>query len=128
MFDKSDPFDVEAFSIEEEPGYEDVFLHGSPSSVEVIENGKKVNIGPEQFTERLKRQGYKGGDIRLCSCSTGEGDASFAQKLSEILQNRVKAPDDDLYFIPEEGIMYIGSSFSNTGKWRVFEKGVEVND
>ena len=128
MFDKSDPLYVEAFSIEEEPGYEDVFLHGSPSSVEVIENGKKVNIGPEQFTERLKRQGYKGGDIRLCSCSTGEGDASFAQKLSEILQNRVKAPDDDLYFIPEEGIMYIGSSFSNTGKWRVFEKGVEVND
>ena len=35
LFDKSDKLYTESFSIEEEPGYEDVMLHGSPNSVEV---------------------------------------------------------------------------------------------
>jgi hypothetical protein len=126
MFDKSDPIYKDAFSIEPEPGYEDVMLHGSPSSVQIIKNGKPQNLSANEFAVLLKQNGYKGGNIRLASCETGKGDNSFAQQLSETLGVKVKAPDDDVYFIPDEGIMFVGSEFSNTGNWRVFEKGVEI--
>lgn len=126
LFDPSDPIYLDALSIEEEPGYEDVHLHGSPSSVEKIINGKKKLFSADEFAKLLKQSGYTSGDIRLCSCSTGQGDNSFAQKLSRILGCKVKAPDDDVYYIPEDGVMFIGSQFGNTGKWRIFDKGVEV--
>lgn len=126
MFDKSDPIYKDAFSIEPEPGYEDVMLHGSPSSVQIIKNGKPQNLSAQEFAIVLKQNGYKGGNIRLASCETGKGNNSFAQQLSETLGVRVKAPDDDVYFIPNEGIMFVGSEFSNTGSWRIFEKGVEI--
>ena len=29
---------------------------------------------------------------------------------------------------PEEGIMYIGSKYRDVGRWRTFDKGVEVYD
>lgn len=126
MFDKSDPIYKDAFSIEPEPGYEDVMLHGSPSSVQIIKNGKPQNLSAQEFAIVLKQNGYKGGNIRLASCETGKGNNPFAQQLSEILGVKVKAPDDDVYFIPDEGIMFVGSEFSNTGSWRIFEKGVEI--
>lgn len=128
MFDKSDPLYMESYSIEEENGFEDVMLHGSPDSVQVTVKGKKINLDAAEFAEHLKKNGYKGGNIRLASCSTGQGDNSIAQELSKILGVKVKAPDDDVYYIPEEGIMFVGSRYSNTGKWRIFDKGVEVYD
>ncbi|MCD8026987.1 MAG: phage minor capsid protein [Clostridiales bacterium] len=39
LFDKSDPLWAEAFSIEEEDGFEDICIHGSPTSVQRIVNG-----------------------------------------------------------------------------------------
>ena len=33
---------------------------------------------------------------------------------------------DDVYYIPEEGTLRIGSQFTDMGKWRVFDKGVEI--
>ena len=91
-------------------------------------NGKLTNLSPTDFVKILKQNGYSGGDIRLASCSTGKGDNSFAQQLSELLGVKVKAPDDDVYFIPNEGIMFVGSEYMNTGKWRLFDKGVEIID
>lgn len=35
------------------------------------------------------------------------------------------APDDDVFYIPDEGIMFVGSPYANTGRWRTFNKGVE---
>ena len=126
LFDKNTTIYLDALSIEEEPGFEDVHLHGSPSSVQVTRNGKPVNVSAQDFAEILKKSGYKGGDIRLCSCSTGYGDNSFAQQLSEILGCKVKAPDSDLFYIPNDGVLFVGSEFANTGSWRLFEKGVEI--
>ena len=128
MFDKSDPIYLDALSIEEEPGFEDIHLHGSPSAVEVIRNGKRVYLDVDEFIADAKSKGYKGGDIRLCSCSTGEGENSFAQQLSKRLGIRVKAPDDVLYYAPEDGTLFVGSEYRNTGKWRIFDKGVEIID
>lgn len=128
LFDTSDELYVEAFSIEEEKGFTDVYLHGSPSSVQIRVNGKPKDLTPEEFESLLKSKGLSSGDIRLCSCSTGRGDNSFAQKLSEIHNGKVKAPDDDVYYAPDEGTVFIGDPNANVGNWRIFEKGAEINE
>ena len=126
LFDPKDPIYLDALSIEEEPGFEDIHLHGSPSAVQVTRNGKKINLNVDEFIKELYNKGYTGGDLRLCSCSTAKGDDSFAQQLSQKLKIKVKAPDDDLYYIPEDGVLFVGSEYTNTGSWRIFEKGVEI--
>lgn len=128
LFDKSDPIFYDAFSIEEEPGFKDVFIHGSPSSVQIIKNGKPTNLTASEFASILKENGYTGGNIRLASCSTGQGDISFAQQLSKELGVTVKAPDAEVFFIPDDGVLFVGSPYGNTGKWRTFRNGVEVDD
>ncbi len=128
LFDKSSSIYLDALSIEEEKGFKDVFLHGSPNSVQVLRDGKPINLSVQDFVNVLKNNGYYGEDISLCSCSTGKGYNSFEQLLSKELGVKIKAPDDDVYLIPEDGIMFVGSKYSNTGKWRVFDKGVEIID
>jgi hypothetical protein len=128
LFDPSDELYVEAFSVEEEAGFTDIYLHGSPSSVQITVNGKPKNITPAEFEQLLKSKGINGGDIRLCSCSTGYGDDSFARQLSEIHNGKVKAPDSDVYYAPDEGTVFNGDPNANVGKWRIFEKGAEIND
>lgn len=125
LFDKDDDLYLDAFSIEELPDYEDVCIHGSPSSVQKKINGKKTDMNASEFAKYLKTTNYKGGNIRLASCETGKGDNSFAQQLSKELGVKVIAPDDDVYYLPDEGIVFVGSPHSNTGKWRVFNNGVE---
>lgn len=127
LFDKSDPLYLDAFSIEGEDGFEDVCLHGCSSSVQRIVNGKPVNMSAEEFADFLKADtSYKGGNIRLASCSTGKGENSFAQQLSKALAVTVKAPDDDVFYAPDEGTLFVGSPYANTSKWRVFKNGDEV--
>ena len=128
LFDTSDELYVEAFSIEEETGFTDIYLHGSPSSVQIKANGKPKNLTPAEFEKLLKEKGLNGGDIRLCFCSTGYGNNSFAQQLSEIHSGKIKAPDADVYYAPNEGTVFVGDPNANVGKWRIFEKGVEIND
>ena len=126
LFDKNDPLYIDAFSIEEEDGFKDICLHGSSKSVQKTINGKLTNMNAEEFAEYLKENGYKGGNIRLASCSTGAGDNSFAQQLSKVLGVKVKAPDMDVYYASNEGVLFIGSPHSNVGHWRIFENGVEI--
>ena len=128
LFDKSDPIYYDAFSIEEEPGFKDVFIHGSPSSVQIIKNGKPTNLTASEFASILKENGCTGGNIRLASCSTGQGDNSFAQQLPKELGVTVKAPDAEVFFIPDDGALFVGSPYGNTSKWRTFRNGVEVDD
>ena len=126
LFDKEDPLYLDALSIEEELGFEDICLHGSPSSVQKKINGMLTNMNASEFAQYLKEEtDYDGGDIRLASCETGKGDNSFAQQLSKELGVRVKAPDSDVYYAPDEGVLFVGSPTSNIGKWRIFNNGVE---
>ncbi len=126
LFDKSDPLFLDALSIEEIDGFEDICMHGNPSCVQKVIDGKAVNMDVDTFIKYLKEKtNYAGGNIRLASCSTGKGDESFAQQLSRKLGVRVMAPDDDLYYAPNEGTMFVGSSYTNKGKWRIFNNGVE---
>jgi len=126
LFDKTDPLYLDALSIEEEPGYEDVCLHGSPHSVQKTIDGFLTNMNAAEFAKYLKANGYKGGDIRLAACSTGSGNNSFAQQLSKELGIRVKAPDMDVYYAPDEGVLFVGAPYGNIGRWRIFENGDEI--
>lgn len=126
-FDKNDPLYIESFSIEEESGFEDVCGHGNSSHFEVTINGVKTPMTAEQFADHITKNGdYKGQDLRFVSCSVAEGDNSFAQELSRILGNTVKGPNMDAYYAPEEGTVFIGSPYSNIGKWRIFKNGEEL--
>lgn len=126
-FSPTDPLFVEAFSMEEEDGFVNVCMHGSPQSVQRIIDGVPQNFTAAEFAELLKsNKKYNGEDLKLLSCSTGKGDNSFAQQLSKELGIRVKAPDDDVYYAVEEGVAFVGASYGNTGKWRIFENGVEI--
>lgn len=79
-----------------------------------------------EFAEYLKgKTDYKGGNIRLAACATGQGQDSFAQQLSKELGVCVMAPDDDVYYAPNEGVLFVGNPRANTGHWRVFNNGVE---
>lgn len=127
LFDKDDELYLDAISIEPEDGFEDVCLHGSPTSVQKKIDGKITNMNASEFALYLKENtNYRGNDIRLASCSTGKGDNSFAQQLSKELGNVVKAPTMDVYYAPDEGVLFVGSPHENIGKWRTFKNGVEV--
>lgn len=127
LFDASDPIYLDVFSIDEEDEFEDVCVHGSSEYVQVKIDGNAVNMTAKEFAEFLKRStSYKGGDIRLAACSSGKDYNSFAQLLSKELGVTVKAPDDDVYYIPDDGMIFVGSPYRNTGTWRIFRKGDEV--
>lgn len=38
---------------------------------------------------------------------------------------RVMAPDDDVYYATDEGVLFVGNPQMNTGTWRIFNSGVE---
>lgn len=83
-------------------------------------------VQTKEFAEFLRKsRNYNGEDIRLASCATGQGNNSFAQRLPKELGARVMVPDDDLYYAPNEGTMFVGSSYANTGTWGIFNNGVE---
>ncbi|MCQ2586411.1 MAG: minor capsid protein [Treponema sp.] len=126
LFDESTSIYTDAFRIEEEEGFVDVYIHGSSTNVQAVIDGKIKNLDVNQFVKYLKEKGYKGGDIRLAACSAGYGDDSFAQRLSKKLGVKVKASPLDVYFIPEDGILRIGSPYTNLADWRLFDNGVEV--
>lgn len=126
LFDIQDPLYLDAVSVDELDDFLDVCIHGSPQTVQKTIDGGIKNMNAKEFAKfLLESTNYNGEDIRLASCSTGQGDNSFAQQLSRELGIRVMAPDDDVFYIPDEGIMFVGSPYANTGKWRTFNKGVE---
>lgn len=126
LFAREDAIYFDTFEIEEEDGFQDVYIHGSSSSVQTVVDGKRKNLDVKEFVKYLKENGYKGGDIRLAACEAGYGEDSFAQQLSKELGIKVKASPMDVYFIPEDGILRIGSPHTNMADWRIFDKGVEI--
>jgi len=71
------------------------------------------------------KSSYRGGDIRLVSCSTGAcpiGDMhGIAQALANKLRVNVKAPND-LVWIFKDGRMVVGPNhWTNSGKWVDFK-------
>ncbi len=127
LFTKGDSIYYDAFSIEEEPGFEDIKAHGSSTGIQIGSGASAKLLSASEFAKYLTDStSYSGGDIRLASCQTGKGDNSFAQQLSKILHVKVKAPDDDVYYMPEDGVLFVGSPTHNAGSWRVFENGEEI--
>ncbi len=137
LFSKNSPLYADATSVEPERNRIDIYAHGAYDSkrtglsqkIEIDVNGKAVQMTPEEFAKELISRGYKGGDLRLVNCSLGRGENSFAERLSKVLPNAdIKAPNDDVYYAPDEGTVFVGSPNMNTGDWRRFKNGEEIKD
>lgn len=129
LFDKNDPIYLDVFAIEEENGFLDIYLHGNSETVQITRDGKPINLNVDNFIVYLKDKGYNiNKDIRLCSCSGGAGNNSFAQELSKKLGITVKAADMDVYYAPNEGTLFVGSPIQNIGHWRIFKNGDVIDN
>lgn len=82
-------------------GFYDVVAHGKPDSVLVVHNGKSIEVSHRVLSGLLEHdEYYKGGAVRLLSCSTGSDAGQFAQNLANKLGVPVKAPTDLLWAWP----------------------------
>lgn len=86
----------------------DVCLHGT---THYTEYEGKYNLDTETLAYIISgRKEFKGGDIRLLSCSTGKADKygnCVAQELADRLSVEVYAPIDTLYIHPN-GYLEVG--------------------
>ncbi|MDE6903376.1 MAG: hypothetical protein K2P76_00245 [Lachnospiraceae bacterium] len=105
-------------------GYTDVVAHGTPDSFGVWHNDKWVYIDQRSLANYLKNHPeYKGGQVRLISCSTGANPNGIAQQLSNKLGVNVLAPSDTLYIYPNGTIVIGPNPYNNTGTWEQFTPG-----
>ena len=115
-------------NIEDKGKYYDIVGHGSPDIIEFFgqnisaETVKKILIG---------RKDYQGQKIRLISCNTGVVDENgncFAQRLANIMNTQVIAPDG-LLNIHADGKITIGvNPYRNTGKMIEFKPEKKVRN
>lgn len=113
-----DTFGSFASRIPAKPGYYDVALHGAPKTANFF--GERISA--DTLAEIIKsRPDYDGrSSIRLLSCSTGQGENCFAQRLSSKLGVPVEAPDD-IIWARSDGTFTIGKSkYKNTGHMITF--------
>ena len=105
------------------PGYEDFVIHGDSDLVQLRDlDGEVVsNYTAKEFAQILSEDpNYNGGNIRLISCSAGNGDECFAQQLADELGVSVLAPSGVVVVYPDGKINIQPSETSKKGKWRIF--------
>lgn len=106
--------------VAKESDFYDVVAHGAPEYMEFF--GKGINHNTlKQILEG--RSDYHGENIRLISCSTGWADDNgncFAQRLADVMNVEVKAPNRLLY-IHTDGTISVGSNpYKMNGEMVVF--------
>ncbi|BDI29295.1 hypothetical protein CCAX7_13460 [Capsulimonas corticalis] len=103
-------------------GYFDVVVHGTPNSFELLSNTKWIPIDQRALATIISKSGYKGGPVRLISCSTGALTNGIAKNLANKLGAEVIAPDMTVY-VHGTGKLTIGSVSKYVGKWVHFYPG-----
>lgn len=111
-------------------GYFDIIAHGTPSEIEITNNGVKTAIAWRNAARLIRNlPGYHGQNIRLLSCSTGSQPNGFAQNLANKLGVNVKAPNDILwanaqgrYFVAARG-KGENADLSRRGKFIIYKPG-----
>lgn len=129
-----------AEKVKEEPGYQDFFSHATPSDFiiytkatqEGYPDGNEIHYSPKEFAEMIRNSpAYKGGDIRLLCCQSGQDDEGAAQQVADILGVKIKAPteivnlnEDGGIFLSNSDILadlwYNGIEVKESGHWRTF--------
>lgn len=113
-----DTFGKYASRILKKEGFYDVALHGAPKIAMFF--GEKISA--DTLAKIIKsRADYDGKTaIRLLSCSTGQGENCFAQRLANKLGVIVEAPND-IIWARSDGTYTIGKTkYKNTGRMIVF--------
>ncbi|RDL08902.1 hypothetical protein DER30_2286 [Streptomyces sp. HB202] len=121
-----DPFAINHANAKPLEGFHDVVIHGTPDSVTPTQSGSPHH-NHRWLANRLTRDpSYPGGDIRLCACSSGSPDGSFAQNLANKMGVNVLAPHHTLWAFPS-GNLWVGPSRSqisqSPGMWTLFRPG-----
>ncbi|MGW2658632.1 polymorphic toxin-type HINT domain-containing protein [Streptomyces sp. NPDC001478] len=121
-----DPFAISHANTKPLEGFHDVVIHGTPNSVTPTISGSP-HYDHRWLANRLSRDpSYPGGDIRLCSCSTGSSDGSFAQNLANKMGVNVLAPQHTLWVFPSGGLWVGPSRFQisrSADMWTLFSPG-----
>lgn len=105
-----------------EEGFTDVAVHGAPHHIAVYVNkdgiDREVILNHRSLASFLRKDsGYKGGNIRLLSCSTGSPMGTFAQNLANKMGVTVRAPSDKLFIFPNGRTVIGPDVHHNTGRW-----------
>jgi hypothetical protein len=87
-----------AEKLKPETGYHDVVVHGNPEAVGVYIGDDAVAVSPKSVAAAMRRTGYKGGPVRLISCSVGKNPDGFAQQLADEIGAPVIAPETNVRF------------------------------
>ena len=122
-----------------------IFSHGYKNGISVFHNGKRVIISnpkeldaflTERSAEWKTRNNNEKMTIILHSCETGQGDNSFAERVSKDLKNTVVIAPDEKVVVNKENRLYgvyqtheeyegenILTKPVKLGHWKVFEDG-----
>lgn len=108
-------------------GFEDVVCHGDSVGFTFKDTaGKESNISANDFADMIKESpDYKGGNVRLITCSAGAEGGISAQGVADRLGIDVLAPDKTVY-VTVSGEMYICDKQDDIinpekqGKWLKF--------
>lgn len=114
----ADTFGQFVKNVPRKKGFYDVALHGAPKYASFF--GERINA--ETLANIVSaRNDYDGTSaIRLLSCSTGKGDACFAQVLANKLGVPVEAPTDIIWVRPDGSFTIGPTKYKNTGKMATF--------
>ena len=104
-----------------------IFAHGNPKGFRT-ENGDRIDDVLSFYTFLEDNHNKKNGDLNLDnsvivlhSCSTGKGENSFAQNMSELFQVLIIAPSDDVLASMHS------ETIKNKGFGKVFFNGKQVD-
>jgi hypothetical protein len=103
--------------IPKKEGYFDFAAHGTPNHVQY--GADNAAHSAREVSRMIKHnKDYKGGKVRLLSCSTGATENGFAQQLANSLGQEVEAPTDVL-LVYQGGRIKIG--YDGSGEMKTFK-------
>ena len=92
-----------------------VIAHGDPSGISPTSSGDRIDFN-KVVNDIKNTPGYDSFDtIELIACYTGLGDDSFAKKLAEALDKKVKAPTGEIV-VYSNGLYWL-----KNGEYKTYE-------
>ena len=125
---KSEDLYENSKKIEPIDNFTDIVGHGDPYSMVFRDaNGRESNVSAVEFGKILEKGGfYKGGNIRLIACNTGQEPAVVAHYLADKYNVLVMAPTEAVH-VDFDGNMILADDDEDakmgieTGEWIIIK-------
>lgn len=89
-----------------QPGVFDVVVHSDGGRLLVLQDGAWRQLSPAELAEQMRSAGYRGGEVRLIACGSGNADG-VAARLADEVGAPVTAPTDTAW-IHVDGSITVG--------------------